>query len=59
LSLGATKRGPPRTWRGTIVTAAAAEAAVVMKRRRLVSDLDVGGMAFLAGVTPGGVEEEW
>ena len=29
LSLGATKPGPPRTWRGRIVVAAAAEAAVV------------------------------
>ena len=35
LSLGATNPGPPRTWRGTIVAAAAA-VAVAMNRRRLV-----------------------
>jgi hypothetical protein len=37
LSLGATKPGPPRTWRGTKVAAAAAAEALAMKRRRVVS----------------------
>ena len=35
LSLGATNPGPPSTWRGRIVAAATAEAAVVMNWRRL------------------------
>src|SRR5689334_12262075 len=36
LSLGATKRGPPRTCRGTMVNPAAAAVVVAMKRRRVM-----------------------
>ena len=46
LSLGATKRGPPSTCRGTMV-AAAAEAVVAMKRRRLGAGMY--SWAFLGG----------
>src|SRR3970040_1085226 len=35
LSLGATKRGPPRTCRGTMVNAAAAAGVVARKSRRV------------------------
>src|SRR5512134_2054885 len=47
LSLGATKPGPPRTWRGRIVVAATADAAVVMNSRRLVSDVFFSVIPFL------------
>jgi hypothetical protein len=52
LSLGATNPGPPRTWRGRIVVATAAEAAVVMNWRRLVSDVGLRIMAFLLAMKP-------
>ena len=41
LSLGATKRGPPRTCRGTMVKAAAAAAVVAMNSRRVGCRLGV------------------
>src|SRR5215218_27392 len=37
LSLGATKRGPPRTCLGTMVNAAAAAVVVAMNSRRVVA----------------------
>jgi hypothetical protein len=47
LSLGATNPGPPRTWRGRIVAAAAAETAVVMNWRRLDPEPWIRLMAVL------------
>ena len=49
LSLGATNPGPPRTWRGRIVAAATADAAVVMNWRRLDSEVCFRLMAFPFG----------
>src|SRR5215207_6624587 len=48
LSLGATKRGPPRTCRGTMVNAAAAAVVVAMNSRRVVAGF--GCMVILRGV---------
>ena len=45
LSLGATKRGPPRTCRGTMVNAAAAAVVVAMNCRRVV--VGFGSMLIL------------
>src|SRR2546428_9559919 len=60
LSLGATNLGPPRTWRGRIVAAATAEAAVVMNSRRVDPEVCFRLMEFpfrrarvLAGEDPG------